>query len=41
MTIPTQQDTADYIVQSGRDIWTVPGLSNNLALRLIKTVGGI
>ena len=41
MTSPTQQDTADYITQSGQMAWTVPGLANTHNLRPIRTVGVI
>jgi len=41
MTSPTQQDTADYIAQSGQMAWTVPGLANTHDPLPIKTVGVI
>ena len=38
---PTQQETADYIAEAGRQAWVVPGLPENTPRRPIATVGVI
>ena len=38
---PTQQETADYIAEAGRQAWVIPGLPENTPRRPIATVGVI
>ena len=38
---PTQQETADYIAEAGRQAWVIPELPENTARRPIATVGVI
>ncbi len=38
---PTQQETADYIAEAGRQAWVIPGLPENTPRRPVATVGVI